>query len=258
MTRTWTSAAVLVAGLMFAAIGSSAQAQTNSAKSDSWTFGLTPYVWLAGLEGDVATIAALPPISVDAGFDDIIENIDFTLMVAAEARRGRFGLLADISYLSLSVEGDTPGTLFDGGEIESETLFATFAGAYRTLESDHVDLDLLAGLRLWYVETEIDLDAGLLPGQGVEDDEFWADPIIGLRANAALGHRFFLTGTADIGGFGVSSDFTWQVLGTLGYEFNDWFAARVGYRHLDVDYEDDGFLWDVAMSGPILGATFRF
>jgi hypothetical protein len=92
MTRTWTSAAALVAGLMFAAIGSSAQAQTNSAKSDSWTFGLTPYVWLAGLEGDVATIAALPPISVDAGFDDIIENIDCTLMVAAEARRGRFGL----------------------------------------------------------------------------------------------------------------------------------------------------------------------
>ena len=67
-----------------------------------------------------------------------------------------------------------------------------------------------------------------------------------------------VAGTDHVGGFGVASDLTWQLVGTLEYQFSDWFAARAGYRHLKVDYEDGGFVWDVDLSGPIVGATFRF
>lgn len=69
---------------------------------------------------------------------------------------------------------------------------------------------------------------------------------------------FFIAGAADVGGFGVASDYTWKLSGTLGYQFSDWFSARAGYRHLKVDYEDGGFVWDVELSGPIVGASFRF
>ena len=121
-----------------------------------------------------------------------------------------------------------------------------------------VSVDVLAGARIWYVDTEIHLSPGLLPARRAGDDEVWGDPVVGLRWNAPLGRGFFLTGYADVGGFGVASDLTWQLLGTLGYRFNDWISARAGYRHLDVDYKDDGFVWDVELSGPIVGATFRF
>jgi hypothetical protein len=30
------------------------------------------------------------------------------------------------------------------------------------------------------------------------------------------------------------------------------------YRHLDVDYRDNGFVWDVRLSGPLLGVRFGF
>jgi hypothetical protein len=235
-----------------------ARSEDAAAPGGGWSFALTPYVWFASLEGDVGAISGLPPVSVDAGFDDIIENTDIALMLAAEARRGRFGVVADFSYLGLSADGDTPGPLFGDAEVESDTIFATVAGFYQAVAGDGLSLDVLAGARIWYVDTEINLSAGLLPARGVQDDEVWADPVVGLRWNARLGRGFFLAGAADIGGFGVASDFTWQLLGTLGYRFNDRFSARAGYRHLAVDYEDDGFVWDVDLSGPIVGASFRF
>jgi hypothetical protein len=244
--------------LALGAGGPAAAQEPAAAAAGGWSFGVTPYVWFASLEGDVGAISGLPPVSVDAGFDDIIENADIALMVAAEARRGRFGVVTDFTYLALSADGNTPGPLFGGAEVETTTVFATVAGFYQVLAHQRVSLDALVGTRVWYVDTEIDRSADLLPARSVQDDEVWADPVIGLRWTAPLGRSFFLAGAADIGGFGVASDFTWQLLGTLGYRFNDWFSARAGYRHLDVDYENDGFVWDVEMSGPIVGAIFRF
>jgi hypothetical protein len=220
--------------------------------------GSRPTFWFASLEGDVATLSGLPPASVDADFDDIIENADIALMVAAEARRGRLGIVTDFSYLALSADGNTPGPLFGGAEVETSTVFATIAGFYQVVVHQRVILDALVGTRIWYVDTEIDLSPGLLPARSVQDDEVWADPVIGLRWTAPLGRGFFVAGAADIGGFGIASDFAWQLLGTLGYQFNDSVSARAGYRHVDVDYENDGFVWDVEMSGPIVGAIFRF
>ena len=48
------------------------------------------------------------------------------------------------------------------------------------------------------------------------------------------------------GGFGASSDFMWDLYAGIGYDFNDRFSAVLGYRGTGVDYENDGFLYDVA------------
>ena len=226
--------------------------------ADGWRFGVTPYVWFASLKGDVATFPRLPSASVDAGFDDLIENTDIALMLAGEARKNRFGIVADLSYLSLSADGDVPGPLFGGADVDARTVFGTVAGLYRAVKTDKVGVDVGAGFRIWYVDTEINFSSGLLPGRSLEADEVWADPIIGLRFDAKLGRGFSFAAAGDVGGFGLASDLTWQLLGTLGYRFNDWFSVRAGYRHLKVDYEKDGFVWDVALSGPIVGAVFRF
>jgi hypothetical protein len=49
----------------------------------------------------------------------------------------------------------------------------------------------------------------------------------------------------------------WQVLGTLDSQPWSWLTLRAGYRHLDVDYDNRGFVFDAAMSGPIIGATLH-
>lgn len=63
---------------------------------------------------------------------------------------------------------------------------------------------------------------------------------------------------ADIGGFGVGADFTWQVLGTVNYLLTDHLSVSAGYKHLAIDYDDDGYVFDATLSGPVLGITYRF
>jgi opacity protein-like surface antigen len=56
----------------------------------------------------------------------------------------------------------------------------------------------------------------------------------------------------------VSSDLTYQIYGGIGYRFKEWFSAELGYRVLDVDYDDDGFVYDLTMHGPMAGFRFQF
>ena len=67
----------------------------------------------------------------------------------------------------------------------------------------------------------------------------------------------------DIGGFdiGSGSDLTWNVLGGFGYSLSERTTLWLGYRILDVDYDDgsgsDLFEYDIDMSGPIAGLAIR-
>lgn len=63
---------------------------------------------------------------------------------------------------------------------------------------------------------------------------------------------------ADVGGFGASSQVTWQVLGTIDYRIKDWMVLRAGYRHLYIDYHAKLMRLNLAQSGALFGATFRF
>jgi hypothetical protein len=221
-------------------------------------FSVTPYLWAASLDGKVG-VGGLPTSDVEQDFDDILSNLDVGLTLFLDGRVGRFGLFADVDYLGLSADGDPPlGVLFGDVDVDIDALNTSLYGYYRVLGGERVALDALAGGRLWYVRTEVDLQGALLPGQQESASETWADPVIGVRGEIELGAGFHLFGLADIGGFGVSSDSTWQAMGALGYRVTDRIVVRAGYRHLEVDYDDGGFVYDVELSGPIFGVSFRF
>ena len=97
-----------------------------------------------------------------------------------------------------------------------------------------------------------------MAGVSANDSETWVDPLVGIRGRANISESFYLTGWGMIGGFGVSSDIMWDVFGGLGYQFSDSFAVVGGYRALGVDYENNGFVYDVVQKGPMLGGVFRF
>jgi hypothetical protein len=230
----------------------------QAAGLEDWHFSVTPYVWMAALKGDLGTLSGLPAVEVDASFGDILDHTDLTLMVALEARYQRFGVLTDIVYLALSGDGDTPGLLFSDAEVDVSNAFFTIGGFYRVVETNTFHADLIPGMRVWSADTELELDAGLLAGRRDTDDETWVDPLIAARGSAALFRNFSVSAYADIGGFGSASELTWQLAGTLDWQALDWLVARAGYRHLDVDYEHGGFVFDVYMTGPVIGAALRF
>ncbi len=85
----------------------------------------------------------------------------------------------------------------------------------------------------------------------------WVDPFVGLRGRLNLTDQVYLAARADVGGFGVASDITWNLFGALGYQLSERWSTELGWRHYSVDYQDGGFIFDAEMSGIFLGLTCK-
>jgi hypothetical protein len=223
-------------------------------------YRITPFFWMAGLNGEIGTRRNLPTVDVDVKFGDILRNLDFAAMLAGEYRNGRWGLLADLTYVAVSIDGArdvrsrTPG--FTSATLKSGQFNATVAGFYRFYDGGGFTADALLGARVWSVSTDVDLLIGGVLALSTGSGRTWVDPVVGVRFHAELGNGFGISGYGDIGA--GSSQVTWQLRGTLDYRFNANWSAHIGYRHLAVDYKRGGYVFDAALSGPILGVSYRF
>lgn len=236
---------------------STTNVSANAGQPEGWEVFLSPYLWASGLKGEVGSRGR--STEVDLGFSDIVKNLDGALMLPIELRKGRWGLLSELILIKLSDQSGTPGPLFGSVELGADETLVQLLPLYRIIPQDPVALDVLAGGRLWHISAELNFTPGILPGVIVDATERWIDPIIGVRTIAEIGKRWRIYGYGDLGGFGISSDFTWQLLGTIGYQIGTGTVLRFGYRHLDVDFEneDNGFIFDTGTGGWILGLTVR-
>jgi hypothetical protein len=222
-----------------------------------WSFATAAYLWAAGLSGDVASFG-LPAVSIDASFSDIVDDLDFGAMFVNEVRYGRAGLFTDFIYVKISGSEGTPrGRLAESVGLDTESLIFTAAAEYRVVDRPDATLDLMAGARVWSVDTELSFNGGFLGGAGASDGDTWVDAMAGLKGRFDLTPQWYLSGWAMAGG--GSSDFMWDLWGGVGYQITDRFSALAGYRGTGVDYSnDEGFVYDVVQHGPVLGAVIRF
>lgn len=229
---------------------------------DEWQFRLSPYIWFAGLRGDVATLPGLPSVPVDISASDALKDTEASLMVILDARKGRHGVFADLLYSDVrSDEELVPPPVDLRLRSKTETTLFTLAYQYELYDRDQALVDLLAGARYWAVDSELRFGGGLgaLAGKKVSNDESWVDPVLGLKGRVPLGNsRFYLGGGAAIGGFGVGSDLFYDVSANVGYQWNNAIGTAIGYRLFDVDYESGGFVYDVRQQGWQLGLTWSF
>ena len=229
----------------------------TAADDSGWTHKIAPYVWGAGISGDVATFSGAPPAELDVSFSDILENLDATLMVTGHSRNGDFGIFYDVFWMDLTVDGSTPGPLFDGVEYDMSTLVVTVGPTYRLVDGEHGSVDAVAALRRWDVDNSLKLDGGLLPDAKVSDHESWVAPTVGLAGERQLSEHWGATGWL-FGAVGGDSDKSWDAFAGARRATGDGDALVIGYRHLEVDFDDGGFLFDVEISGPIVGWVFPF
>lgn len=75
-----------------------------------------------------------------------------------------------------------------------------------------------------------------------------------MRSEARAG-RWIFPYYADVGA--GASDLTWQASVGLGYRY-DWGDLKLEYRHMNYQGDEDALVQELTMSGPSLGATFRF
>jgi len=245
--------AMSLAGTIILFLPASGLADENG----DWAFSFTPYIFAVGLEGDVATLPPVAPAEVDVPFSDILDNLDLAFMGVGEARKGKFGIWGDLFYSDLSVDADTPGPFYSGADYDQTLLFITVGGSYRLVETEKANLDAIVGLRYTHLDNEFDLDAGIFPSTDIDHKEDWLDPLVGIKLQAKICDKLYVSGWAMAAVAG-ESDSAFDLFGGIGYEFSASRSLIVGYRYLSVDYEDGAFLFDVELAGPVIGFTFRF
>ena len=130
-------------------------------------------------------------------------------------------------YFDLSADGDGPTPVFSKTELDLTAFVATVTGFYRFVQEETGTADVLAGARLWATDTELSLKPGLGPGLSSDDQEVWVDPIIGLRGFMGVTDKVGLRAYGDVGGFGLASDITYQVFGSVNYTFTESITADV-------------------------------
>lgn len=219
----------------------------------AWTAQLTPYAWGAGIDGTLTPFAGAPTVRIDKSFGDVLEDLDAAFFLSGYARRDRLVLLGDVSYSASSAQGQVPPGLPAEGRLRQTSL--TLAAGWRAVEGERLRLDLLAGLRHWNLAAAAEIP---LAGLARSPDREFTDPLLAVRGNLTLAPRWSLIAYADYGGFGVGSEDTHQVLATVNYAGSARLVVSAGLRRLSVDYRSGGTRVDLAMTGPLLGATWRF
>jgi len=221
------------------------------------------YLWLPGMSGKVGVFGAAPvnvdltPIDILSNLGDFLSALDGLYMGTGEVRYGKIGLTYDVFYIDVSSTAEIDRKILKGAaDIAFSQVMATVLGSYRVLENDATHVDLLGGIRVNDVRLDVDVNTNL-GGFDLSDGSTWVDPMFGAKARMQLNENWYVNGQALLGGFGVSSDFVWDVSAYVGYQWKNWLDFYAGFRGTGTDYKSGSFVWDVTEYGPMIGATFK-
>jgi len=254
------------------------------APADKWTFALRPYLWAPGIDGTLKY--DIPPTGDGASNVDfssyVLENLNFALMLTAEARKGYWSVLTDVVFLDVE-SGDTnvksvsftgPGGRIEvsaGANLDTNASLSgvlwELAAGYTVARGGNSSLDVLAGFRLLSIKAETDwLLSGSITdnvsggtfarsGGASQSETLW-DGIIGIRGTVGLGDsRWAIPYYLDVGT--GSSALTWQGVAGIEYRYN-WGDLQLMYRYTYYDMKEGELLQNVSLGGPAIGVNFRF
>jgi hypothetical protein len=258
--------------------------------SDRWSVSFAPYIWLAAVDTEITTDSGAPrnaSAESNVDFADVLEELDFAFLGHLEARKQRWALFADAIYMRISSNGQT--NAFSIGplavsptniDVEIETTILEFGVAYRVAEwqvgsdganAPTVALELLGGGRFISLDVEAKTAIELTGPLGIISRQIkldlsptieFVDPIIGARLFAEIGPRWRLGLRGDVGGFGLGSEFTWNMVASATYRAWDNVDLLFGYRAMSIDLEDDdprlNIDLDLTLHGPLIAAAFHW
>lgn len=223
----------------------------------TWKFQLTVYGWASGLNGDVG-IRDLPPVSVDITFADLLKNLDGAVMGSFYASDGEWTVLTDLIWAKVS---DNVTVTEAGGTVnykQTQAIVSGIVGYALPVGIPDLQLSATAGVRYNRIKAKLEINPVYFPGISREGTKDWADPTIGLLAQYDINERWFVNALADVGGFGVGSDFTAQGFLAVGYNWTEKISTALGYRAIYTDYDKNGFVYNVTQHGLYSSVAFHF
>jgi len=234
--------------------------QNDSTKK--WNFLTDVYLMFPNMDGETG-IGNLITVPVDANPGDIFSKLKMAGMVYFEAQTKKWAITNDFVYMSLNQE-ITPGKLIVSGDVTAKEFIWETAGLYRIVPFWEVGV----GGRLNNIAAEIDARRNAIgvgnPTETVagNSSKTWFDPILITRVATDFNNKWLFQFRGDVGGFGIGSDFTWQLQAYAGYRFTKVFQLTAGYRILGIDYDKgtdkERFIYNVDTFGPVVRMGFNF
>jgi hypothetical protein len=217
------------------------------AESDAgWDWRLTPmYYWSLNMGGSQSAGSG-PPIDTD----DYEFKFEGALSANFEGTHNdRWGFVADLIWVDLSNSNKTNDSRMDFSYLQAQ-----LDGYYRT-RFGRQSVDWLAGVR--YYDSDFQLSPAPIGGE-----KAWADPLVGARWRWSVSDPWSLEVRGDVGGFGIGSELSWQVLALADWQPWTHVSLTGGFRALGIDFSDgngaDAFDYDLTMWGPLLGVSIKW
>ena len=224
-----------------------------------WHAGFTIYLWFPGVHGTSGVGGRNVDFRASAG--DLLSNFRFGLMGALDAQRGRFVILGDLMWVRLRATRTTtlpfPNLPQLSAEVKADQFILNPEVGYRFLDWEKLKMDALWGIRYWHLGSSLQFTPSFT-GLNFSGSANFVDPVMGTRMELPLSPKVLVTIWADAGGWGAGSELDYQIVGALGFKVSRKFTLGAGYRYLYVNYRPTNFVFDTAMSGPMVGLTYNF
>ena len=222
-------------------------AAPSAQASGQWGGDIRIYGLGAGMEGSVGAFGR--EADVNLSFSDVLDHLKFGFMAESHIYKGKWAFNEDVIYTKLGMENNLV-------KADTTQWIIGFDGGYQFKRY----VELYGGIRINALRNNWEFKGPL--GFVAKPRKTWVDPIVGLRITPQLSKNWYLLSRFDVGGFGISSKFTYQVEGLLERRISPRAQLDFGYRVIGINYDKgDGirrFLYDVTISGPEAGFTFNF
>jgi hypothetical protein len=161
-----------------------------STNDDAWHFDIAPYVFVPGIHGTVGALGH--DASVHVSGSDVLSNFNGGLAGFVQARKKRFVLPIDFFWARLGTTQGIP--LNDLGQtslrfLQTQTVFTPKVG-YRIVDTEHLKVDALVGLRYWHEGLTVTPRPANIP---YYQSANWADAVAGGKFEFDLTPKVWVT-----------------------------------------------------------------
>jgi hypothetical protein len=229
------------------------EAGAMGSPDEGWRAALEIYGYLPNIDSELQD-----GTHAEIKAKDILESLDMTFQAVVGVRKGRWLLALDLFYADLAEDpGTTIGPLLELNELSLKSWVVNPLVSYRVTDSDDWTLEVLGGVRYFWLEAGLrtqELFPDFETRESNESQSVW-DAIVGVRGEVDLPGKWYLPYRFDVGT--GDSDWTAQVIVGGAYEFEK-FDLQFGYRYWGWGFDDSAVFKQQDWNGVYMGAMFRF
>ena len=149
-------------------------APTEPEPAQPWRFSMALPAWIAWQVGDMGINGTSSHLKLTPR--DTIPQVDMAIEVRAEARKGRFGIMGDYLFMSISDGIGNSNAIISKVDVQTDQHIAELALSWRLIEGERGWLDVFAGVR--YTNLYQNLGIHVSEGEINERSEQFVDNLV--------------------------------------------------------------------------------